>query len=89
VVTNDDGGSWDFEPRVYLLHRLSGEQMAHAWDMHRDFAAAGLPGCLHSPPCTSAGTAATEILAALRDRWPPEQEDAYANAPAVGWFREA
>lgn len=89
MVTNDDDrGSWDFDPRVYVLHRLSGEQLERAWDMHRSFAAAGLPGCLHSPPCTVAG-GGTEKLVALRDRWPPWHEDGYMNAPAVGWFRDA
>jgi hypothetical protein len=90
MVTNDDGGGhWDFEPRVYVLHRLSGEQLAQAWEMHRDFAAAGFPGCLHSEPCPIAGARSTEVSAALRDRWPPELEDGYVNAPAVGWFRDA
>ncbi|MGV9214317.1 hypothetical protein ACTFTM_20870 [Micromonospora sp. RB23] len=89
MVTNDDeGGSWDYDPRVYVLHRLSDQQLAQAWDMHRSFAAAGSPGCLHSPPCTVAGAAA-ETLTALRDRWPPEHEDDYVNAPAIGWFRDA
>jgi len=86
VTNNDDGEPWDFDPRVYVLHDLSGEQLAQAWDMHRSFAAAGLPGCLHSPPCTIAGG---EMLAALRERWPPEHENGYMNAPAVGWFRDA
>jgi hypothetical protein len=89
MVTNDNAsGSWDFDPRVYVLHRLSGEQLAQAWLMHRSFAAAGLPGCLHSPPCTTTGATA-ETLGALHARWPPEHEDGYMNAPAVGWFRDA
>lgn len=89
MVTDDSGGSWDFEPRIHVLHRLSGDQLSQAWDMHRAFAAVGLPGCLHSPPCAATGAATAEVLAALRDRWPPEHEDDYANAPAVGWFRQA
>ncbi|MEU7876375.1 hypothetical protein [Dactylosporangium sp. NPDC049140] len=41
VVTNDAaGGTWDFEPRVYVLHRLSREQLMQAWAMHRAFASA-------------------------------------------------
>jgi hypothetical protein len=90
MVTNDDhGGHWDLEPRVYVLHRLTDEQLAQAWDMHRSFAEAGFPGCLHSPPCISAAPAGGEMLEALRDRWPPEHEDGYLNAPAVGWFRDS
>ncbi|GAB3828361.1 hypothetical protein ACFPIJ_46095 [Dactylosporangium cerinum] len=88
MVTNDDpGGTWDFEPRVYVVHRLSSEQLAQAWSMHRGFASAGLPGCLHSPPCEVAGATAEE-LDTLRDRWPPEVEDDFTDAPAVGWFRD-
>jgi hypothetical protein len=89
MVTNDDGEQWDFEPRVYVLHLLTGEQLAQAWEMHRSFAEAGIPGCLHSPPCTVADAAGGEMLEALRDRWPPEHEDDYMNTPAVGWFRDA
>jgi hypothetical protein len=92
MVTNDDGGGghWDFEPRVYVLHRLTGEQLAQAWDMHRSFAKAGFPGCLHSPPCTVADAAIDgEMREALRDRWPPESEDDYKNGPVAGWFRDA
>ena len=88
IRDENDGGTWDFRPRVYILHRLSGEQLAQAWDMHRSFAAAGLPGCLHSPPCAVAGATA-ETLVALHNRWPPEHEDGYLNAPAIGWFRDA
>jgi hypothetical protein len=88
MVTNDGGERWDFKPRIYVLHRLTGEQLAQAWEMHRSFAEAGLPGCLHSPPCTVAGDAGGETLEALRDRWPEEQEDGYMNAPMVGWFRD-
>jgi hypothetical protein len=92
MVTNeadDGGGHWDFEPRVYVLHRLTEEQLAEAWDMHRSFAETGLPGCLHSPPCTIAGATGSERLAVLRDRWPPDHEDNYMNTPAVGWFQDA
>lgn len=92
MVTDDDGGgggSWNFEPRIYVLHSLPGEQLAQAWEMHRTFAAAGLPGCLHSRPCTIADAPHGETVAALRDRWPPECEYDYQNAPAVGWFRDA
>jgi hypothetical protein len=90
MVTNDDGGGhWDFDPRVYVLHRLAAEQLAQAWEMHRSFAQAGLPGCLGSPPCTIGDAASAEELAVLRDRWPPELEDGYLTAPAVGWFRDA
>ena len=89
VTDDDDGWSWDFDPRVYVLHRISSEQLAQAWDAHRNFAAAGLPGCLHSPPCATAGAIDRDTLAALRDRWPPEIEDGYLNAPAIGWFRDS
>jgi hypothetical protein len=89
MVTNDDGEHWDFEPRVYVLHRLTGEQLAQAWEMHRSFTEAGIPGCLHSPPCVVASAAGDEMLEALRDRWPPEHEDGYMNAPVIGWFRDA
>jgi hypothetical protein len=89
MVVDDDGEGWDFEPRVYVLHRLTPEQLAQAWTMHRSFAAAGIPGCLHSPACAVAGAADGEMVEALRERWPPEREDDYKNAPAVGWFRDA
>ena len=88
VTDDDEGGFWDFDPRVYILHRISLEQLAQAWDAHRGFAAAGLPGCLHSPLCATTGVTNNDMLAALRDRWPPEDEDDYMNAPAVGWFRD-
>jgi hypothetical protein len=88
VLVADDsaGGSWDYDPRIYVLHRISPEQLARAWDEHRSFAAAGLPGCLHSPPCATTVATSAGTLAALRERWPPENEDDYMNAPAVGWF---
>ncbi|AEV84471.1 ADP-ribosylglycohydrolase [Actinoplanes sp. SE50] len=88
MVVNDGGGAWDFEPRVYLLHRLPEEQLAEAWQAHRSFTAAGLPGCLHSPPCP-VNPAEAPTREALWERWPPEQEDHYADAPAIGWFRDA
>jgi hypothetical protein len=89
MVTNDQaGGTWDFEPRIYVLHRLSEEQLAQVWDMHRGFSAAGLPGCLHLPPCPTTGGSAG-IVDELRARWPPEDEDAFMLAPAAGWFRDA
>ncbi|GLK99366.1 hypothetical protein [Dactylosporangium matsuzakiense] len=88
MVTNDAaGGTWDFEPRVYILHRLSRDQLMQAWAMHRAFASAGLPGCLHSPSCDAAGGSA-EDLDALRERWPPEVEAGFMNAPAIGWYRD-
>lgn len=88
MVTNDAAGeTWAFDPRVYALHRLSRQQLAQAWEMHRAFASAGLPGCLHSPPCAATGATAEE-LDALRERWPPELEDGFMNAPAIGWFRD-
>ncbi|XVU28648.1 hypothetical protein ACQPZJ_16825 [Actinoplanes sp. CA-054009] len=89
MVTNDGGEHWDFQPRVYVLHRLTDEQLAQAWEMHRDFAQAGFPGCMHSPPCPVVGAAGRETSKALHDRWPPEHEDGYMNKPAVGWFRDA
>ncbi|GGQ84115.1 hypothetical protein [Couchioplanes azureus] len=49
-----------------------------AWDAHRSFAAAGFPGCLHSPPCATAGPMDRDRLAALRDRW-PEHEDEFGG----------
>ncbi|GAB2585517.1 hypothetical protein Aab01nite_52780 [Paractinoplanes abujensis] len=89
MVTGDEpGGHWDLDPRVFVLHRLTDEQLADEWEAHRSFAAAGLPGCLHSPACPEAGTGA-EAVNAVRDRWPAEQEDAYREAPAIGWFRDA
>jgi hypothetical protein len=89
MVTNDDaGGTRDLEPRSYVLHPLSSEQLAQAWSMHRGFAGAGLPVCRHSAPCGVTGATAEE-LEALRDRWPSELEDGFMNAPAVGWFRDA
>lgn len=44
MVTNDYGEHWDFEPRVYVLHRLAEVQLAQAWEMHRRLAEAGIPG---------------------------------------------
>jgi len=84
MVTDDD----PFGPRVYLLHHLAAEQMADAWRMHRSFAAAGFPGCLHSPACATSGDATTATVDALRRRWPPELDDVYSSSPAVGWFRD-
>jgi hypothetical protein len=89
VTDTGGGGQWDFDPRIFVLHLLTNEQLAQAWTMHRSFAAAALPGCLHSPPCPVDGDAGGETMAALRERWPPEHEDDYENAPAVGWFRDA
>jgi hypothetical protein len=90
MVTDDSsGGQWDFDPRVYVLHRLTPEQVAQEWEAHRAFAAVDFPGCLHQPRCAFVATADTEMTAALYDRWPPEREDALRNAPAVGWFRDA
>ena len=90
MVTNDgEGGHRDFEPRVYVLHRLTGEQLADAWESHRGFVAAGIPGCLHSPPCAGSGPSDGPTVEALRERWPPDSEDGYLDAPAVGWFRDA
>jgi hypothetical protein len=74
---------------VYILHRLTPEQLSQEWEAHRSFAAAGIPGCLHTPPCPAAATADAGTVDALRDRWPPEHEDGYQNAPAIGWFRDA
>ncbi|MEU6077960.1 hypothetical protein [Micromonospora sp. NPDC047074] len=87
MVTDDEGGSWDFDPRVYVLHKLTSAQLLDAWEAHRGFAAAGLPGCLHSPRCAAASATDDPKLAALHERWPPEIEDAYLDAPAIGWFR--
>ena len=89
MVTDDrPGGHWDFEPRVYLLHRLTDRQLAQAWEMHRSFVAAGIPGCLHVPPCPVTGPAGGDTVEALRARWPAELEEDYPKAPAVGWFRD-
>jgi hypothetical protein len=89
MVTDDDPvGSWDFDSRVYVLHRLPVEQLADAWRMHRSFAAAGFPGCLHSPPCATTGDATAATVDALRKRWPPEHESGYSDSPPIGWFRE-
>ncbi|MBQ1011076.1 hypothetical protein KBX53_08960 [Micromonospora sp. M51] len=89
MVINDDtaGGTWDFNPRVYVLHRLSRDELAQAWDMHRAFASAGLPGCLHSPTCAAADALAEEVDA-LQERWPSELADSFMNAPAIGWFQD-
>jgi hypothetical protein len=89
VTNDDDGGYWDFSPRVYVLHRVSSDELAQAWDAHRSFAAAGLPGCLHMPACPIAGAIDRDALNTLRDRWPPELEDGYSNAPAIGWFQDS
>ncbi|MDG4840219.1 hypothetical protein O7631_27120 [Micromonospora sp. WMMD967] len=88
MVTNDAAGeTWDFNPRVYALHLLSSEQLAQAWNMHRAFASAGLPGCLHLPRCASAGATVDE-LDALRERWPAEFEVGLMNTPAIAWFQD-
>jgi hypothetical protein len=74
MVTDDgEGGYWDFEPRVYVLHRLTDEQMAQLWEMHRSFAGSGLRPAMED----------------LYERWPPEHENSLMTAPAVGWFRDA
>jgi hypothetical protein len=86
-INDEDGGSWDFRPRRYVLHRISPGQLAQARDAHRSFAAAGFPGCLHSP-CATAGAVDVDTVEALRDRW-PDVEDGYLTAPAIGWFRDA
>jgi hypothetical protein len=86
VTAPESGASWDFKPRHYALHLLSNEQLAEAWQMHQSFAAAGFPGCLHSPPC--ANVKAQEATEALRDRWPEAHEEPWMNAPAIGWFRD-
>ncbi|GIF45636.1 hypothetical protein DFJ67_0730 [Asanoa ferruginea] len=89
MVANDSkGGHWDFDPRVYVLHHLTPELLAQEWEAHRAFAAADFPGCLHTPRRPFVAAADREMTAALRDRWPAEREDAYRNAPAVGWFRD-
>ena len=87
MVTEDYGEHWDFDPRIYVLHRLTPEELAVAWDAHRSFAALNMPGCMHTPPCPVASAIDAGELDALRERWPPEREDAYLNAPAIGWFK--
>jgi hypothetical protein len=87
MVTEDHGEHWDFDPRIYVLHRLTPEELAVAWDAHRSFAALNMPGCMHTPPCPAASAIDAGELDALRERWPPEREDAYLNAPAIGWFK--
>ena len=82
-----DGEHWYFDPRIYVLHRLTPEELAVAWDAHRSFAALNMPGCMHTPPCPVASAIDAGELDALRERWPPEREDAYLNAPAIGWFK--
>jgi hypothetical protein len=84
MVTDDDGEHWDFDPRIYLLHQLTPEQVSQEWRAHRSFAAAGMPGCLHAPPCAVATD--PEPLDALWERWPPEREEVYQDQPAIGWF---
>ena len=79
----------DFNPVGFVLHRLAPAQVAWEWQAHREFAAAGLPGCLHTPPCPVADPDGREGLADLYARWPPGEEDDYENAPVVGWFRDA
>ncbi len=86
MVVNEGGETWDFEPRVYILHRLTPDQLAQEWDAHRDFAAARIPGCMHSPPCPSDSPDDREALATLWERWPSEREDEYQEADAIGWF---
>ena len=86
MVTIDGGEQWDFTPRVYILHQLTSEQLSEVWNTHRSFAAAGIPGCLHSPPCTADSATNGQKQAALYDQWPPDDEDAYTDAPAIGWF---
>ena len=87
MVTNDEpGGTWDLEPRVYVLHSLPPARLAEAWESHRAFAAAGLPGCLHQPPCPERDDA--EPLEALWERCPPEPDEPYADEPMIGWFRD-
>ncbi|MBA3277929.1 MAG: hypothetical protein H0U22_04275 [Geodermatophilaceae bacterium] len=87
MVTEDYGEHWDFDPRIYVLHRLTPEELAVAWDAHRSFAALNMPGCMHTPPCPVASAIDAGELDALRERWPPDCEDAYLNAPAIGWFK--
>jgi hypothetical protein len=86
VMVPDDspGGTWDFDPRVYVLHRLTLAQLSDAWAAHRAFAAAGVPGCLHDPPCPTGGGSPE----ALYERWPPDHEEVFAAAPAIGWFSD-
>jgi hypothetical protein len=86
MVTDDGGPRWDFDPRVYILHRLTPEQLSDEWAAHRSFAAAGFPGCIHSR-CTTESSTDEHDLAALHDRWPRDDEDAYMDEPAIGWFR--
>lgn len=86
TVTDDEGEHWDFDPRVYVLHELTPAQLAEERLAHRSFAALDLPGCLHTPRCPA--TPGDDDLAALYARWPPEREDAYLRAPAVGWCRD-
>ncbi len=86
VTADEPGRTWDYDPRVYLLHRLTGSQLARAWAEHRTAALAGLPGCLHKPACPTDVRAPAESPAGMWERW-AEQEDQFASAPAVGWFR--
>ena len=85
MVTDDGGDQWDFDPRVYVLHELPQAEIAREWEAHRAFARAGLPGCLHTPPCPVSGDGSE--LAGLYERWPEDHEDAYTELPARGWFR--
>ncbi|MEU4689643.1 hypothetical protein [Actinoplanes sp. NPDC023714] len=71
-----------------VLPELTGVRKIWFSELAQAFAGAGFPGCLHAPPCPGAGPASGETVEALRDRWPPEQEEDYLHAEAVGWFRD-
>jgi hypothetical protein len=88
MVPNDGGEAWDFDPRVYVLHQLTAEQLADEWERHRAFAALDIPGCLHTPGCRVASIIKTGERERLYERWPADDEAGHVHSPPVGWFRE-